>query len=200
MMKKKKNRFWLFIFSLWPGAGHMYMGFMKMGVSLMLGFLVLIALVNITGIGAIAAFPIVLYVYSFFHANNIGGLDDESFQAIEDEYFFGLDGIRGQQINIDDKGKRVAAVIFIVVGLYMLWNVFFGLLRDFIGWDNPILKSVYYFMRDDFPRAVIGIAIIWFGTALLRGKKMTIMETDEHKTEPVQQIEQKDGQNPGEQI
>ena len=34
-MTKKKSGFWTFIFSLLPGAAEMYMGFMKMGVSLM---------------------------------------------------------------------------------------------------------------------------------------------------------------------
>ena len=39
MMRHKKNRFWTFLFSLFPGAGEMYMGFMKQGVSLMTLFL-----------------------------------------------------------------------------------------------------------------------------------------------------------------
>ena len=34
-MKKQKGKFLLFVFSLCPGAGHMYMGLMKMGVSVM---------------------------------------------------------------------------------------------------------------------------------------------------------------------
>lgn len=190
-MKKKKNRFWLFIFSLCPGAGHMYMGFMKMGISLLLGFMVLIMITSITGIGAFSLLPIALYVYSFFHANNIGGLDDASFDALEDEYFFGLNNIGSHQVKIDQKSKKAVAVVFIVIGLYMLWNVIFGLLRDIFGWDNPILKAVYYMMRDDVPRAVIGIAIIWFGVVLLRGKKAEVVVTEDNREESVIQIEQK---------
>ena len=34
-MKKKKNRFFLFCCSLWPGAGELYLGFMKTGLSLL---------------------------------------------------------------------------------------------------------------------------------------------------------------------
>ena len=34
-MTKKKSGFWTFVFSLLPGAAEMYMGFMKMGISLM---------------------------------------------------------------------------------------------------------------------------------------------------------------------
>lgn len=193
-MKKKKNRFWLFILSLFPGTGHMYMGFMKMGLSFMLGFMILIMVVSITQIAAFAVLPITLYVYSFFHANNIGGLDDESFAALEDTYLFGLDGIGNQQVKIDQKSKKVVAVVLIIIGLYMLWNVIFEVLRGFLGWDNPIIKAVYYIMRDDVPRAVIGIAIIWFGMVLLRGKRAVAQQTDENETQKVIQIEQKENE------
>ena len=37
-MKKQKHGFWVFIFSLIPGAGEMYMGFKKQGISIMLLF------------------------------------------------------------------------------------------------------------------------------------------------------------------
>ena len=39
MKTKKKSRFLTFCFSLLPGAGEMYMGFMRMGLSLMLLFI-----------------------------------------------------------------------------------------------------------------------------------------------------------------
>lgn len=192
MMKKKKNRFWLFILSLWPGAGHMYMGFMKMGLSFTLGFMILCMIVGVTNIGAFAVLPITLYIYSFFHANNLGGLDDESFMAVEDEYLFGLGSLKNQPVKIDQKVRKAAAVVLIVVGIYMLWNVLFELLRSFFGWDNPVIRAVYYFMRDDVPRAVIGIAIICFGVILLRGKRAVTEETDGNQSQQVIQIEQKD--------
>ncbi len=47
-MQRKKSRFWLFMWSLIPGAGDMYLGFMKMGISLMLGFMALIVVTGIT--------------------------------------------------------------------------------------------------------------------------------------------------------
>lgn len=189
MMKKKKNRFWLFILSLWPGAGHMYMGFMKMGLSFTLGFMILLMIVSVTNIGAFVVLPITLYIYSFFHANNLGGLDDESFMAVEDVYLFGIDRIGNQQVKVDQKSKKIVAVVLIIIGLYMLWNVAFEILRGFLGWDNPILKAVYYIMRDDVPRVVISIAIIWFGAVLLRGKKTVV---NDNQTQQVIQIEQKD--------
>ena len=43
-MTKKKNRCWTFCFSFIPGAGEMYMGFMKMGISLMSLFVLVLFL------------------------------------------------------------------------------------------------------------------------------------------------------------
>lgn len=195
-MKKKKSKFWLFVFSFWPGAGHMYLGFMKMGVSLMLGFLLSIAVVSITNIGVLAVFPITLYIYSFFHANNIGGLDDGQFAAMEDAYFFGLEGMNFDRFRLERKNRKILAVVFIVLGVCMLWNVGFDLLRDYVGWDNPVMKAIYYTVRDELPRCVIAIAIIWFGTVLLRGKKIAVEEKtpgeQEKQTEETLQIEQKE--------
>lgn len=170
----------------------MYMGFMKMGLSFTLGFMVSIMLVSVTNIGAFAVLPITLYIYSFFHANNIGGMDDESFMALEDVYLLGLDRIGDQQIKVDQKSKKIVAAALIIIGLYMLWNLAFDILRGFFGWDNPMLKAVYYIMRDDLPRAVFAIAIIWFGTVLLRGKKNKIEAADANQTQQVIQIGQKD--------
>ena len=42
-MIRKKSKGWTFIFSLLPGAGEMYMGFMKQGLSLMTIFATLCA-------------------------------------------------------------------------------------------------------------------------------------------------------------
>ena len=50
-MKKQKHGFWVFIFSLIPGAGEMYMGFKNQGISIMLLFWGSIALASITGLG-----------------------------------------------------------------------------------------------------------------------------------------------------
>ena len=66
-MKKQKHGFWVFIFSLIPGAGEMYMGFKKQGLSIMLLFWGSIALASITGLGWLAMFLPVIWFYSFFN-------------------------------------------------------------------------------------------------------------------------------------
>lgn len=51
-MTKKKSGFLTFCFSLMPGAGEMYMGFMKQGVSIMAFFWLLIFFGGIFQYGA----------------------------------------------------------------------------------------------------------------------------------------------------
>ena len=189
MMKKKKSRFWLFLFSLFPGAGHMYLGLMRMGLSFMFGFMLSVALMNITGLDVLVVLPLTIYIYSFFHANNIGGMDDEAFAALEDEYLLGFGDIDRDRFRLDQRNRNLAAAVLIILGICMLWNVGFGMVRDYIGWDNPVIKAIYYTMRDDVPRVVIAIAIIWFGVTLLRGKKESNL-VEEAPREQMKQIEE----------
>ena len=189
MMKKQKSRFWLFLFSLFPGAGHMYLGLMRMGLSFMFGFMLSVALMNITGLDVLVVLPLTIYIYSFFHANNIGGMDDEAFAALEDEYLLGFGDIDRDRFRLDQRNRNLAAAVLIILGICMLWNVGFGMVRDYIGWDNPVIKAIYYTMRDDVPRVVIAIAIIWFGVTLLRGKKESNL-VEETSREQMKQIEE----------
>ena len=179
MMQRKNSRFLVFLLSFIPGAGEMYMGFMKMGLSLMMGFMVLAAVVGITNLGALAIFPFALYAYSFFHANNLATLDDRMFHSIRDEYLFGFGEFDNWKFKLEGRNRKIAAVILIVLGVMMLWQVVFNLLCDIFGWDNWFLSAVYYFVRDDLPRAVVGIGVIWAGFALIRGKRIAIEDKDD---------------------
>lgn len=183
-MQRKKSRFWLFVWSLMPGAGEMYLGFMKMGISLMIGFMGLIALVALTNIGALAVLPVTMWFYSFFHANNLAGLDEHTFMAMEDRLLFGLDEwstIEELGSRMTGKKKTVVAGIFIIIGVITLWQAVFNLLCDIFGWDNAVLSQIYYFMRDDLPRFVVGIAIIWAGLLMIRGRKEEIILGEEDR-------------------
>lgn len=156
----------------------MYMGFMRMGVSLMLGFMILVAIVGITNLTALSVFPIALYAYSFFHANHLATLEDGMFHRVRDEYLFGMGALEGMRIKLEGRNRKVAAVILIVLGVMMLWQVIFSILCDIFGWDNVLLRAVYYFVQDELPRAVLGIGVIWAGLAMIRGRRITIEDKD----------------------
>ena len=94
-MKKQKHGFWVFIFSLIPGAGEMYMGFKKQGISIMLLFWGAIALASITGLGWLAMFLPVIWFYSFFNVHNLKSLSEEEFYSIDDNYILHMDQFSG---------------------------------------------------------------------------------------------------------
>ena len=90
-MQQKKRGFWLFIFSLIPGAGELYMGFRKQGTSIMALCWGLIALSGLSGSAVFACILPVLWFYSFFNVHNLKSLPDEEFYALEDHYIFNID-------------------------------------------------------------------------------------------------------------
>ena len=67
----KKSSFWTFVFSLFPGAGHMYLGLMKKGASLMLLFCLTIALSGFLNLSFLLILLPVIWFYSFFDAMNL---------------------------------------------------------------------------------------------------------------------------------
>ena len=74
-----------------------------------------------------------------------------------------------------------------------LWQVVYNVLCDIFGWENVLLSKLYYFVRDELPRAVVGIAVIWGGLALIRGKRIRIEEEDF----AAEDWSEREGQQPG---
>lgn len=174
-MRKKKNRFLLFCCSIWPGAGEMYLGFMKMGLSLLAIFSLSVVVVSYSGIGVLAFVPMVIWVFSFFHANNLGSLSDEAFMRVEDEYLFGIgaedaDSVKGF---FTGKYRKVFAAILILLGISMTWQTLCRTLRYFVGNDfyYEFISPITGYINNEVPRLIVGVAIIWFGIKLIQGKK-----------------------------
>ena len=188
-MKKKKNRFLLFCLSFLPGAGEMYLGFMKMGLSLLSLFALIIIITVYSNIGIMGVVVFVICVYGFFHANNLGALSDEEFYKIEDEYLFGL-GEKDMNSLKDffmGKYRKVFAVILILFGVSMLWQTLCRFLRHMVGSDyyNKYISGFMNTVSSDVPRMIIAFLIILFGIKLIWGKKEELDRLE--KTEEMQQ-------------
>ncbi len=117
-MTKKRNGFLAFCFSLIPGAGEMYMGFMKQGVSIMAVFWMLIFLAAFLNIGPVLFILPILWCYSFFNVHNIRGMSDEEFYALEDDYLFHLDRVV-PMAKWDRKRNNILAAALIIIGAAM---------------------------------------------------------------------------------
>ncbi len=186
-MRRKKNRFLLFCCSFIPGAGELYLGFMNMGLSLLMSFGILTVIVGFMGIGILAFMPAVLWVYSFFHANNLGSLTDEQFYSMEDTYLFGFSNTDMESIrkSLSGRYRKVLAIILIILGVSMLWNVAIDCICLTVGYDfyyNYILPYTGVVERT-MPQLIISIVIIWFGIKLISGKKVELDILDEKNEE-----------------
>lgn len=171
MKTKKKNRFFTFIASCIPGAGQMYMGFMKMGVSMMMVFVLTIIIAIWINQGVLASICVVEWFYSFFQANHLASLSDEEFSQVKDEYLFGLDALPGAKIFVGKYNKLIAYALIFVGGCF-LWDT----LANLLSWILPEqLRFIYRSMRyvgNYAPSILIGCGIIFLGVKMLGGKKV----------------------------
>lgn len=177
-MTKKKGGFLTFCFSLIPGAGEMYMGFMKQGVSIMAIFWGVIFVATCMNIGPLLLVLPILWCYSFFHVHNLRGMSDEEFYAIEDNYLLQLDKI----VPIEKWSKKqnnILAGIMILIGGSILWNSLTDYLRGFIP------EWFYWSVVNDVPQIVIAVLLIVAGVALIRGKKASMDKEEEEKKEGI---------------
>lgn len=197
-MRKKKNRFLLFIFSWLPGAGEMYLGFMKMGASLLGIFVLLIMIATYLDIGVLALPIIVVYVFSFFHANNLGSLSDEEFYSIQDKFLFGIDEkeISSLKSNMTGRYRRVLAIILICLGIATLWQTMDDFLRYFLGSDfyNRYIRDGMRMVGNEVPRFIIGFVIVWLGIKLIQGKKVELDKLEEKEAQNGREPEKQEAQ------
>lgn len=70
-MPKQKRGFLLFICSLIPGAGEMYLGFFKQGISIMTLFWAIVAIAGGFSAEFLVIFLPVIWFYSYFHVHNL---------------------------------------------------------------------------------------------------------------------------------
>lgn len=170
-MTRKKSKFLTFICSLIPGAGEMYLGFMKQGISIMTLTLVVFS-VGGAIFPPLITFVAVLWFYSFFHTHNLNALPDEEFYAVEDEYFFSTEQFFKTEAAVK-KHKKLTAILLIIFGASILWNV----LADFIFLALGALPLPEYIHRILYritrviPQLVVGIGIIAAGISLIRNRK-----------------------------
>jgi uncharacterized membrane protein len=167
-MKKEKNKFLTFCFSLLPGAGHMYMGFMKTGLSLMAAFFLLIFFSSWLHIGPLLFFAPLIWFYSFFDCMNKRYSTDEEFSDLEDNYLFSLDEIVKIDKGIFKKHGKYTGIILVVLGAYLIWNNVINSLARFM--PGRVYAAISSITRVA-PQVIIGVAIIVVGVKLISGKK-----------------------------
>ncbi|WMJ87814.1 hypothetical protein [Anaerocolumna sp. MB42-C2] len=171
-MTRKKNKFFTFVFSTMFGAGQMYMGFMKQGISIMTLTVFIIALGSWTGIGTIFLILPVLWFYSFFDSINKMSMPNREFESLEDNYIF-LPKQEGVQLkSLITKYENAIAITLILLGGIVLFENILDFIADWASNMNyDVLENFIYTLRWNGSKVLFSIIIILIGVKMILGKK-----------------------------
>lgn len=172
----KKNKILFFLFSLIPGAAHMYIGLVKRGLVIML------ALVAGAGLAMMADTPAfllvlpVLWFYSFFDAWNKDHLPEDKLAKVQDDFLFFLNAMP-ENVRSDPRFKKVASanvlkvggIVAIIAGAYLIWDqiIVRVLIRLLSDTDAEILSQISY----KLPQVAVAVILIVVGIKLISHKK-----------------------------
>lgn len=172
-MTKKKNKFFTFCCSLIPGAGEMYLGFFKQGISIMTSFFLLFALGSIL-FAPVTVFCAVIWFYSFFHTNNLNSLPDDEFYAIQDDYMIHLHQIAAIKNVLLNRYRKATAIVLIIFGSSIIWKniyrFFVHIAVNVLNLSRSLLDFISWFSRL-LPQTITAVLIILVGIYLIRNKK-----------------------------
>lgn len=176
-MTNKKNGFWRFCFSLIPGAGEMYMGFMKLGVSTMAVFVGIIALASWLGLGPLVCLALIVWFYSFFQVHHLASLPPDQFIQVEDDYLFHVDDFGEVDRESLRRFRQPAAIVLILVGIMLCYQSLYSMVwRVLPGFLQEIMEYLGY----NVPRLLFGLLIIYVGVRLIQGKRLEMGDEEEY--------------------
>lgn len=159
-VNRNPNSFWTFIFSLIPGAGHMYLGLMKRGFQLMIAFFGLIIIPNVIDfLGILNLLTIVVWFYSVFDAYHIKKRINKG-EKVKDELIIDMSF---ENINYYHVG-----IILLVLGSLALLNE--GLYSTEYIFDISRMNTIFKIFR--FIRKItLPIILIVGGVMLVKRSK-----------------------------
>ena len=129
---QRKSGFLTFCFACLPGAGEMYLGYMKRGLSVMIAFWGLIFVASLLNMGILGILAPIIWAYSFFDTFNLRAQTPEQVAANPDAYLFDVESIAGSNWkNVVARRHNLFGGLLIFLGAYILYHTF---LRPLL-WD-----------------------------------------------------------------
>ena len=169
----KKNGILTLLFACIPGAGQMYQGYMKRGLSLITMFCLFIIVGSATGLDALVVGCIVVYMYSFFDTFNLRAQIIAE-NAPADDYLVHINWKdKRMQDFMMDSHKLLGWGLIALGGLVAYENIIMRVFGDVMwrwGQNNPVFRA-FYLMLDELPQIVTCVALIVCGLWLVRGPK-----------------------------
>lgn len=164
-----KNGILTFLFAFCPGAGQMYQGYMKRGLSLILTACCIGMVSSL--LNPVLLLLVVVWMYSFFDTFNLRAqiLADT---APEDDYLIHFDP-RDRRLAraLLDSHKLVGWALIAFGALIAYENIIMNLLNDVLwrwGRDSVVFRA-FYLVMDQLPDVVLCVALILCGAWLVRG-------------------------------
>jgi hypothetical protein len=174
-MIKKRNKFLTFIFACIPGAGQMFLGFMKLGLSLMAVFFFVIFLSSWLNIGPLMYIAPIIWFYAFFDCINKRWSSDEEFSKFKDGYLFTGDNYAKIDGLLKGKLKLVVGILFILIGAKILFDIITANLQSIIP---AYIYSTFISIINVIPQFAVGALIIALGIYLIIGRKGSVEHND----------------------
>lgn len=165
----KKNGILTFLFAFVPGAGQMYQGYMKRGLSLItLFFLCIMAGMLLEQLVLTA---LIVWMYSFFDTFNLRAQFIAG-TAPADDYLVHFNTKDARlTLFFRDSHKLVGWALIAFGALIAYENIIMNLLNDVLwrwGRDSVVFRA-FYLVMDRLPDVVLCVALILCGAWLVRG-------------------------------
>lgn len=160
----KKSGFLTFCFALVPGAGQMYLGYMKRGCSFMLTLALLVTLVSTFSTVLFPLLVAVLWCVTFFDTFHVAAYTEEQRRTKPDEWLWNTP--EGESICKVSHYKAVG-IGCIVLGAWLCLDQLPGFLGQ-LGFD---FGGITWVLRRYIPSVVLALALIWMGFRFIAGPK-----------------------------
>lgn len=168
---KKKNGFLTFCCACMPGAGQMYLGFMKRGLSLLSIFIVAASVPILSRGSALAMLVIIcpiVWCYAFFDTFNLRSQGTDP--AEHDDYLIHLTNY--QTI----RKHRLLGIGCILIGLYLLYEI---ALSPLLWVLSDLLHNEFFnSLVRNMPSLVLAALLILLGAWMIKGGKRAPSEPD----------------------
>ena len=167
----KKNGILTFLFAFVPGAGQMYQGYMKRGLSLITMFCLCVMAGML--LEPLIMTALIVWMYSFFDTFNLRAQFIAG-TAPADDYLVHFNTKDARlTLFFRDSHKLVGWALIALGAMVAYQNIIMRVLGDVMwrwGQNNPFFRAIYL-MLDELPQIVACVALVVCGLWLVRGPK-----------------------------
>lgn len=166
-----KNGILTLIFSCIPGAGQMYQGYMKRGLSLVSMFCLTIFCGML--LPPLTITCLIVWMYSFFDTFNLRA-EIGAGNAPQDDYLIHIDWYDRRMRQLLSESHKLLGWGLIATGVLIAYQqVVMGVLDQLMwsGGHNSVALRAFYLMMDQVPQVLVCVVLILCGVWLVRGPR-----------------------------